>query len=302
MDAHRTAVLGQDDRLGRAGLGRADRAEQLLEALVEAVAELPAEPDHEALGAIPAVDVRDERVAGRGADRLLGADDVPAERLVAVEVPLPDVADVAARRVGVHVHLLDDHALLALDLVGVEARVAEHVDEHVERDVAGLGGALHVVAGELLAGERVELPADRVDLGRDVPRRRTALGALEEHVLGEVRDPTLRPPLVARARCVHEEARDGLARASIPAVRTRVPLESVVRSKVVTGRCYPAGLGLALGGHAARPPRVEQPRSRSGASPTPSTSSRVGKGGRDGFVERAEGQSRRRSHARRRPP
>ena len=102
VEAHRLAVLGQDDRLGRAGLRRGDRAEQLLEALVEAVAELPAEPDDGAVGGVPAVDVREERVAGRAADRLLGADDVPAERLVAVEVPLVDVADVAARRSAVH--------------------------------------------------------------------------------------------------------------------------------------------------------------------------------------------------------
>src|SRR5919199_1605482 len=40
-------------------------------------------------------------------------------------------------------HLLDDHALLALDLVRGEARVPEHVDEHVERHVAVLGSEEH---------------------------------------------------------------------------------------------------------------------------------------------------------------
>ena len=40
--------------------------------------------------------------------------------------------DVVAWRVVVHVHLLDDHALLALDLLRLELRVAEHVDEDVE--------------------------------------------------------------------------------------------------------------------------------------------------------------------------
>src|SRR6185503_5493418 len=122
MDAHGAPVLGQHDGLGRARAGGNDAAEQLLEPLVEAVPELPSEPDHEPLWAVPAVDVPEERVARRPADRLLGADDVPAKRLVAVEMPLPDVADVAPRRVGVHVHLLDDHALLAVDLLGVEAR------------------------------------------------------------------------------------------------------------------------------------------------------------------------------------
>ena len=79
-----------------------------------------------------------KRVARRAADGLLAADDVPAERLVAVEELLVHAADEVARRVEVHVHLLDDHALLALDLLGVELRVAQHVDEHVERDVARL--------------------------------------------------------------------------------------------------------------------------------------------------------------------
>ena len=161
-------------------------------------------------GPVPAVEVAEERLAGRGPNRLLGADDVPPEGLVAVDVALPDVADVAPRRVGVHVHLLDDDALLALDLVGVEAGVAKHVDEHVERDVTGLGGALDVVRGHLLAGERVELAADRVDLGRDVPGRRSPFRPLEEEVLGEVRDAALLAPLVARAGGEHDEARDGL--------------------------------------------------------------------------------------------
>ena len=76
------------------------------------------------------------RVAARTVS--LRADDVAAERLVAAEEILVDAADEVARRVEVHVHLLDDHALLALDLLRVEARVAEHVDEDVERDVAVL--------------------------------------------------------------------------------------------------------------------------------------------------------------------
>ena len=93
---------------------------------------------------------------------------------------------------------------------GVEARVAQHVDEHVERDVAGPGGALDVVPRVLLAGERVELAADAVDLGRDVSRRRPPLGALEEHVLGEMGDAADLGGLVARAGREHDEAGDGL--------------------------------------------------------------------------------------------
>ena len=97
-------------------------------------------------------------------DRLLGADDVAAERRVAVAEAVVHAREIARRRVDVHVHLFDDHALLALDLLGVEERVQEHVAEHVDRDRDVLLRALDVVAGVLLAGERVELGADAIDL------------------------------------------------------------------------------------------------------------------------------------------
>ena len=146
----------------------------------------------------------------RVAHRLLAADDVPPERLVAVEELLVHAADVVARRVEVHVHLLDDHALLAVDFLCVEPGVAQHVDEHVERDVAVLGCALDVVRRVLLAGEGVELAADRVDLACDVAGRRAALGALEEHVLREMGDAVRVGRLVAGARGEHHHARHRL--------------------------------------------------------------------------------------------
>src|SRR6185436_128839 len=111
------------------GLGRGQVAEQLLDLLDSVAADVTAEADDHALRLVPAVRVAEEGVSVRGADGLLAPDDVPAERLVAVEELLVDAADEVARRVVVHVHLLDDHALLALDLVLGELRVAEHVDE-----------------------------------------------------------------------------------------------------------------------------------------------------------------------------
>ena len=184
-------------------------------------------------------------VSRRGrADGLLGADDVAAERVVAVEELVVDAADEVARRVEVHVHLLDDHALLALDLLGVEARVADHVDEDVERHVAGAGGALDVVARVLLAREGVELAADPVDLGRDVAGGRAPLGALEEHVLGEVGDAADLGRLVARACREHDEARDRLRlrhrrREHANAIGQRCSLEDGHR-RIVDTRCIRA--------------------------------------------------------------
>ena len=197
-------------RLGSTGLRRVDVTQEPLELSLEVAVDLPGDPDDHALGLVPAIDVAEEGVPGGAAHGLLAADDVPAERLVAVEQRVVDAADVVAWRVEVHVHLLDDHALLALDLVGVELRVAQHVDEHVERDRAVLAGAADVVAGVLLAREGVELAADAVDLVPDVARGGAALGAFEEHVLREVRDPARVRRLVARSGGEHDEAGDRL--------------------------------------------------------------------------------------------
>ena len=188
------------------GRSRLDAAEQLLEPLRQPVADPAADPDDHPLGPVPGVEVRGERLARRALDRLARSEDVPAEGLVGVEQPVVDVADVALRRVEIDVHLLEDHALLLRDLRLVELRVQEHVGKDVEGGVARLRPAADVVAGQLLPGERVELAADRVDLGRDRPRRRAPLRPLEEHVLGEVRDALRIGRLVARPGREHDEA------------------------------------------------------------------------------------------------
>ena len=126
--------------------------------------------------------------------------------MIAVEERVVDSADEVARRVEVHVHLLDDHALLALDLVGIELGAADHVDEHVERDAARLRCAPDVITGVLLAREGVELAPDRVDFAGDVAGARAFFGALEEHVLGEVGDAVGLARLVTGTGGDHDHA------------------------------------------------------------------------------------------------
>ncbi len=120
------------------------------------------------------------------------------ERVTLPEVLREELVDEIVRRVLDHLDLFEDHLLLALDLVGRECRTKHDVGEQVDRERQMLVEHLDVVAGVFLRGERVELPADRIDRLRDVLGR-AGRGALEEHVLDEVGDAAARLDLVARA-------------------------------------------------------------------------------------------------------
>ena len=109
-----------------------------------------------------------------------------------------DFVDEVVGRVLDHFDLLDDHFLLALDVLGSERRISNDVGQDVDGERQMLVEHLDVVACVLLRRERVELASDRVDLLSDVlgrSRRR----AFEEHVLNEVRDPAAVSRLVPRS-------------------------------------------------------------------------------------------------------
>ena len=203
--------------------------QQVCELLFEAGADSSGDAHHHALGRVPAVEVREERLAGCVLHRFLAAEDVPAESVVAVHEVVEHAGDEVPRRIEVHVHLLDDHALLTVDLLGVEAGVTQQVDEHVERDVAALARAAHVVAGDLLAGEGVELAADGVDLGRDVARRRAPPVPLKNMCSAKCAMPfDSRVSYRAPAASMTKHETDWAC--SIGAVSTRSPLGRTCRS------------------------------------------------------------------------
>jgi hypothetical protein len=86
----------------------------------------------------------------------------------------------------VHPDLLEDHGPLRVDVVLGELGEAQHVGQDVDRQLEVAVERPGVEAGVLLGGEGVGLAADRVHQLGDVPGR-AALGALEQHVLEEVR-------------------------------------------------------------------------------------------------------------------
>jgi hypothetical protein len=87
---------------------------------------------------------------------------------------------------------------LTLDFRGIEHRLEKNIGEHVGRHLEVLAEHLGVVAGVLLAGERVEHPADAVESLGDF-RGGAPFGALEKQMLDEMGDAILDRLLVARA-------------------------------------------------------------------------------------------------------
>src|SRR6184192_3928353 len=80
---------------GLAGLGRGQIAEQLLDLCDRVPADVATEAYHPPRP-VPAVRIAEERVAVRGAYGFLASDDVPTERLVAIQELLVDAADEVA--------------------------------------------------------------------------------------------------------------------------------------------------------------------------------------------------------------
>jgi hypothetical protein len=96
----------------------------------------------------------------------------------------------------VHGDLVEDDVALGLDVLAADHRVRDHVTQHVHGQREVLVEDPGVEAGVLLGGERVELPADRVQGDRDVQGGPLG-GALEQQVLEEVRAAVQRRRLVA---------------------------------------------------------------------------------------------------------
>ena len=135
--------------------------------------------------------------------------------------------DVVGRVVGL-ADLLQDHAALALQLLGVEGRVLQDVGEDVDGERHVVLQHLGVVGGLLARGVGVEVAADLLDLARRCRGRCARLGALEGHVLEQVGDAVVLRRLVAGADADTRRRTTTVSTGSMRSVTTLRPLASVV--------------------------------------------------------------------------
>ena len=132
------------------------------------------------------VDVR----ACQAPDSRVGPEDGAPERMSRPERVEEELADEVVRRVLDHLDLLENDAALHLHVVVGEAGMKNQVGEKVERHVDLLVQDVCVEGGVLLAGERVDVPAEKIDEERDL-RGRSGLGALEHEMLEKVGCPAV---------------------------------------------------------------------------------------------------------------
>src|SRR5206468_8097981 len=180
-DHARRLIAGRIARFGQ-------RSELLADELAHPVVlEVADRRDDQVPGRIDAPEVITQQLRVERLDRLLRAEDRTAERMILPEALREELVDEVVERVLDHLDLFDDDFLLALDVLGAERRVADDIGEDVDRERQMLVEDLDVVARVLLGGEGVELPADGVDRLCNILGR-AARGALEQHVLDEMRD------------------------------------------------------------------------------------------------------------------
>ena len=122
----------------------------------------------------------------------------PAERMAFPEGLRKQLMHQHIRIVLVDLDLFQNHPALALDVGRGEDGIEHQVGQHIQSNGHMLGQRLHVEADGLLAGEGVQVAADRIHLAGDVLRRARAR-ALEEHMLDKVRDAVGLRRLAARA-------------------------------------------------------------------------------------------------------
>src|SRR6266404_1209923 len=128
--------------------------------------------------------------------------------MVLPEILSEDLMDEVIGIVLIHLDFFQDDATLASDVLGIENRIQHQVAEHVERNRKMFVQHFYTEADTLLGRKRVNVPANGIDLTRDIFSG-PMLRALEHHVLDKVRYAVPLQVFVARTRLDPYSYRDG---------------------------------------------------------------------------------------------
>src|SRR5712692_6297686 len=207
---------------------------------------------------------------GHSADRVTSAQDRIAVRMLGPQRLVAEIEHLIVRRVLDGVDLFEHDVALELQVARAQHRMSHQIGEHVQRlrqvAVQHPGLKRRGVTG----GVGVERSAPRLERQRDLLRR-TALGALEHHVLEQVGDAHLGAGLVG-ARAPHPDpyrhradARDSLRQHDHTARRGGLGDLPVEPDRL--HQCERAGAASGLSSRAFRDSRM-RPRSSTSSSLT----------------------------------
>jgi len=153
--------------------------------------------------------------------------------MVLPEALSEQLMDQHVRVVFVDLDLFEDDAALALDVRRGKGRIQDQVGQNIQGNGDMLSQGLDVEADGFLAGEGVQVAANGIHLTGDQLRGAGA-GALEEHVLHEMRDAVGLRWLAAGAG-LNPDAHGTERICSMRSVKTIRPLGSTVRRRLRSG-------------------------------------------------------------------
>ena len=152
---------------------------------------------HHAVGRIVALAIIGDPRHVKAANPFRRAENGSAERVLRPGLRLQQVEHQIVGRVVGGGDLLQDDVALILELFAIEHRIDDYVGQHIEREPPVILEHPRVIGGVLHGRRGIDVAARRLDLLGDVARRPPP-GALEGHMLEEMRNAVLAWLLVAR--------------------------------------------------------------------------------------------------------
>src|SRR6185369_9418910 len=151
------------------------------------VLQVPGDRDNHVVGNEEAPVIVEQDLLLKPLDRILGAENRLAQRMIFPEVLRENLMHEVVGIVLVHLDLFEDYSAFALQLSRIKNRIQYEVTQDVECLRQVFVEDLHVKADTFLCSERIHVAADGIYFARNLLRI-PVLRSLEHHVFREVRN------------------------------------------------------------------------------------------------------------------